>query len=72
MYVSSFLPLQTALSGVEAAQQELETTANNISNANTPGYAAETVDLGQNPALSIALSGVGMQVGTGVTANGIR
>lgn len=71
MYLSSFLPLQTALSGVEAAQQELETTSNNITNANTPGYTAETVDLAENPPVSIALSGVGMQVGTGVTATGV-
>ena len=33
MYISTFTPLQTALSGVEAAQQELDTTGNNIANA---------------------------------------
>ena len=39
MYISSYLTLNTALSGVEAAQEELDTTGQNITNANTPGYA---------------------------------
>jgi flagellar hook-associated protein FlgK len=32
MYISSFLTLDTALSGVEAAQEELDTTGQNITN----------------------------------------
>jgi flagellar hook-associated protein 1 len=72
MYISTFMPLQSALSGVEAAQEELETTSNNIENANTPGYEEESVTLSQNPSLSLALSGEGMQLGTGVNATGIQ
>lgn len=71
MYVSSFMPLQTALSGVEAAQEELQTTSNNISNANTAGYEAERVNLSESPALSVTLAGGNMQLGAGVTATGI-
>ena len=37
--------LNTAVSGLLAFQQELDTTSNNISNANTPGYSRETTDL---------------------------
>ena len=33
--------LFTALSALQASQQALETTANNVANANTPGYARE-------------------------------
>jgi flagellar hook-associated protein 1 FlgK len=71
MYISTFMPLQAALSGVEAAQQELQTTANNITNANTPGYQAETVTLAESSPLSLALGGNGLQLGTGVTATGV-
>ena len=45
MYVSTFSPLQIALSGVEAAQEELQTTGENITNENTAGYVDETVNL---------------------------
>ena len=36
-----FGSLSTALSALIASQQALETTANNVANANTPGYARE-------------------------------
>ena len=48
MYISTFTPLQTALSGIEAAQEELDTTGDNISNENTAGYTEESVNLGEN------------------------
>jgi flagellar hook-associated protein 1 len=75
VYISSFLPLQTALSGIEAAQEELNTTSNNIANANTPGYTDETVNLGERMPLSVAgglsVSGSAIQLGTGVDAASI-
>ena len=73
MYVSSYLTLNTALSGVEAAQEEMDTTGQNIDNANTDGYEEQTVDLVESASLSIAGSGAdgAMQLGTGVTATGI-
>ncbi|WP_249009153.1 flagellar hook-associated protein FlgK [Conexibacter sp. DBS9H8] len=73
MYVSSFLSLQTALSGVEAAQEELNTTGNNIANANTAGYEDQTVTLTQTSPLTIAgdQSANALQLGTGVNASGV-
>ncbi len=73
MYISSFLTLNTALSGVEAAQEELDTTGQNISNENTVGYEEQTVNLVESPSLVINGSGAdgAMQLGTGVTATGV-
>lgn len=73
MYISSYLTLNTALSGVEAAQEELNTTGENISNANTADYEQQTVNLVESPSLAIAGSGAdgAMQLGTGVNATGV-
>jgi flagellar hook-associated protein 1 len=73
MYISSYLTLDTALSGVEAAQEELDTTGQNISNENTTDYEEQTVNLVEAPSLSIWGSGGdgAMQLGTGVDAAGI-
>jgi flagellar hook-associated protein 1 FlgK len=70
MYISSFLTLNTALSGVEAAQEGLDTTGQNITNANTPGYHEQVVNLVASPSLNIAGSSAhgAMQLGTGVNA----
>ena len=73
MYISSFLTLNTALSGVEAAQEELDTTGQNITNANTPGYEEQTVNTVEAASLDIsgAAADGAMQLGTGVNAIGI-
>src|SRR5579875_1209905 len=73
MYISSFLTLNTALSGVEAAQEEIDTTGQNITNANTPGYEEQVVNLVESPSLNIAgaSNGGALQLGTGVDATGI-
>jgi flagellar hook-associated protein 1 FlgK len=73
MYISSFLTLNTALSGVEAAQEELDTTGQNITNANTPGYEEQTVNTVESASLDISGSAAdgAMQLGTGVDATGI-
>lgn len=36
-------PIATALSGLNAAQQRLDTSAHNIANAQTPGFRRQTV-----------------------------
>src|ERR1700689_2168517 len=54
--------LNTAVSGLLAFQQELDTTSNNISNANTPGYSRETTDLVSVPGPYIG----GVSIGDGV------
>ena len=70
MYISSYLTLNTALSGVEAAQEELDTTGQNITNANTPGYEEQKVNTVESPSLNISGSANGgaLQLGTGVDA----
>lgn len=73
MYISSFLTLDTALSGVEAAQEELDTTGENITNENTAGYEEQVVNLTESQSLDIAGTNNdgALQLGTGVTANSI-
>src|ERR1700753_3660215 len=73
MYISSYLTFDTALSGVEAAQEELDTTGHNITNANTPDYEEQTVNTVEAPSLSIFGSGNdgAMQLGEGVDATGV-
>jgi flagellar hook-associated protein 1 FlgK len=73
MYISSYLTLNTALSGVEAAQEELDTTGQNITNQSTPGYEEQTVNLVESASLAIDGSGGAgaMQLGTGVDATGV-
>jgi flagellar hook-associated protein 1 len=75
MSIPTLQGLQTALSGLIAEQTALDTTGNNIANANTEGYSRETVLLEPNAPLPIpALStqtGQGAQLGTGVNAAAI-
>lgn len=59
--------LNTALSGLAAFQRSLETTSNNISNANTDGYSRQRVELATTPEL---YTGQGY-LGTGVTVANI-
>ena len=67
MTIPSYAGLNTALSGLEAAQAAIDTTGQNISNANTPGYSRQKVVLGERDPLNItslsAVSGQGAQVG---------
>jgi flagellar hook-associated protein 1 FlgK len=72
--IPSFTGLQTALSGLEAAQAAINTTGENISNANTPGYTRQTVQTVATAPLTIpALTqqGGGTQLGTGVSVTDI-
>src|SRR5580704_9010917 len=67
--------LQTALSGLEAAQAAIDTTGQNIANASTPGYSRQRVNMTERSQLTIpALSsytGDGSQFGTGVDITSI-
>ncbi len=56
--------LYIALSGLEAQQSALQVVSENVSNANTPGYLAETANLAN---LQVA----GSPIGSGVTVSGI-
>ena len=54
----------TALSGLMAAQTALNTTSNNIANANTVGYNTERVSFGSTPAIPTSGGYVGQGVNT--------
>ncbi len=71
MTIPSFTGLQTALSGLEAAQAAITTTGENIANANTAGYTRQTVQTSATTPLTIAIQGGGTQVGTGVSITDI-
>lgn len=64
---SLFGGLQTALSALEAQQAVLDTTAHNVANVNTPGFAREQVILQANPGTPSGLGqGAGPLIGNGV------
>ncbi|MGH2872999.1 MAG: flagellar basal body protein, partial [Solirubrobacteraceae bacterium] len=74
MTIPTFTGYQTALSGLEAAQAAIDTTGENISNANTAGYTRQVVNTAESSPLSIpALSepGAGADLGTGVDVTSI-
>ncbi len=72
MYISTYTALTSALSGINAAQEELDTTSNNIANADTPGYTDETANTQSSLPLTLADgNGAGVQVGTGVDVSTI-
>jgi flagellar hook-associated protein 1 FlgK len=75
MSIPTLQGLQTALSGLIAEQQALDTTGNNIANANTEGYTRESVLMGSNTPIEIpatsSLTGQGAQLGTGVSVENI-
>src|SRR5579863_9975283 len=60
--------LNTAVSGLMAFQQEIDTTSNNISNANTPGYSRETTDLVSVPGPYIGR----VSIGDGVQVSSVQ
>jgi flagellar hook-associated protein 1 len=71
MSIPTLQGLQTALSGLIASQEAMDTAGHNITNANTPGYSRQTAVLQTNIPLPIEamsqLTGAGGQMGTGVT-----
>ncbi len=70
MTIPSYSGLNTALSGLEAAQAAIDTTGQNIANANTPGYSRQQVNETERSPLTIqslsSVTGGGSQVGLGV------
>jgi flagellar hook-associated protein 1 FlgK len=74
MSIPSLQGLQTALSGLLADQQAIDVTGHNITNASTPGYSRQTVQLQTNDPMRIAAlapgTGEGGQLGTGVMVTG--
>ena len=71
--MSDIAAINTALSGLYAAQDGLDTTGNNIANANTPGYTRQRVD--QTAAGGSIVTGTyatNNGIGTGVSITGIE
>src|SRR5205085_11293515 len=68
--IPSYSGLNTALSGLEAAQAAIDTTGQNIANANTPGYSRQQVVMTERNPLTIpslsSVTGNGSQLGLGV------
>jgi flagellar hook-associated protein 1 len=68
--IPSYSGLNTALSGLEAAQAAIDTTGQNIANANTPGYSRQEVNETERNPLTIqtlsSVTGAGSQLGQGV------
>jgi flagellar hook-associated protein 1 len=70
--MSTFSSINVASQALQAFQQALDVTGNNISNANTPGYARETITYAENPQnLVLSVSGESY-VGTGTNVAGIN
>jgi flagellar hook-associated protein 1 FlgK len=71
MSIPTLQGLQTALSGLMAEQEAIDTTGQNITNANTEGYSRQVAVLQTNDPLRIAAlsptNGEGAQLGTGVS-----
>ncbi len=63
-----FGSLSVALSGLSVSQQEMETTSNNVANANTPGYTREVSDVTASDPVEIG----SLSVGTGVVLEKIE
>jgi flagellar hook-associated protein 1 len=73
MPIPTLQGLQTALSGLIANQEAIDTTGHNITNANTPGYSRQTALMQTNQPLGIEamsqITGAGGQLGTGVNVD---
>jgi flagellar hook-associated protein 1 len=75
MSIPTLQGLQTALSGLLANQEAIDTVGQNITNANTEGYSRQTAILQADEPLRIAalspVTGEGAQLGTGVSVQTI-
>ena len=71
---SPFFGLDVGASGLRAAQQQLDTAAHNVANANTPGYSRQRVRLVESPPYTFPAfnrTGLPGQIGSGVTVASI-
>ncbi len=70
--MSTFGALNTAFSGLTAAQQGLSVTGQNIANANTPGYTRQRVTTSAiGEAANVGLFSAGARAGQGVSVDGV-
>jgi flagellar hook-associated protein 1 FlgK len=67
----SFGSLQSAMTGLNAARAGITVSGQNVTNASTPGYTRQRVDLGSlGPAAKMGSLGVAGGTGLGATVNG--
>ncbi|MCW2951816.1 MAG: flagellar hook-associated protein FlgK [Conexibacter sp.] len=75
MPISTFTGIQTALRGMLAEQQALDTTSHNVANSGTKGYSRQQVVLSATNPLVVqansSVNGHGAQLGTGVDVTAI-
>src|SRR5919199_6700147 len=72
--ISTFTGLQTALRGILAHQQAIDTTSHNVANANTEGFSRQEAVLSPSQALPLygmQVGGIG-ELGTGVDVQAFR
>ncbi|MEA2449471.1 MAG: flagellar hook-associated protein 1 [Thermoleophilaceae bacterium] len=73
MSVSTFMGLQTALRGVLAHQESIDTTSHNVANANTEGYSRQEAVMSATAPLRVASGLAGMaMIGSGVSVDAFR
>src|ERR1035437_2199082 len=71
---SPFFGLDIGVTALRAAQQQLDTAAHNVANANTPGYSRQRVTLVEAPPYTFPAfnrSGLPGQIGSGVSVASI-
>src|SRR5205085_9445757 len=64
----SMMSLNVGLKALIASQTNLDTIGNNVSNANTPGYSRQTVDVAASSSLTLR----GIAIGNGVDVEKVR
>jgi flagellar hook protein FlgE len=64
--------LNTALSGLQQFQEQIDVIGNNIANVNTTGFKGARVDFEDSFSLAIGAGSPSNQVGTGVTTGAIQ
>jgi flagellar hook-associated protein 1 FlgK len=69
MTIPAYTGMETALRGLQAAQMAIDTTGQNIANANNASYTRQVVNLSETPGLNLpasSASGQTLQLGQGV------
>ena len=70
--ISTFTGLQTALRGILAHQQAIDTSGHNIANANTEGYSRQSTTMQTTGALLTPVAGGYIGISRDLSAYGSR
>src|SRR5208283_5246058 len=69
---SPFMGIDIAGRALQAFQQALDLTGNNIANVNTPGYSRETLNMVGTEPTTFYSDGKALMIGTGVTVSSVN